>query len=44
MKYGIDTRCQHLADDNKDNIWGDQLSNLSVCNICKRQSRRRKWL
>ncbi|EEG90005.1 hypothetical protein COPCOM_01880 [Coprococcus comes ATCC 27758] len=23
---------------------GDQLSNLSVCNICKRQSRRRKWL
>ena len=45
MKYGIDTRCQHLADDNKDEIYGDdQLSNLSVCNICKRQSRRRKWL
>ena len=22
MKYGIDTRCQHLADDNKDEIYG----------------------
>ena len=25
MKYGIDTRCQHLADDNKDEIYGADL-------------------
>lgn len=34
MKYGIDTRCQHLADDNKDEIYGASCIKVNQIELC----------